>query len=115
MTGRTQFLEWCKLNGELSDFDVEMIENDLFLFPSVNFEKYIHFNKGSLYEFFDSLKIYCTIELATWKTKTLFFYEIVRYKKKAHNYIVEQIYHKTRKETELAMFKKAFEILEERI
>ena len=35
-------------------------------------------------------------------------------KKKAHNYIVEQMYHKTRKDAELAMFKKAFEILEER-
>lgn len=47
------FYEWCKNNDELCEYDIEHIENDLFIPCIDNTNRYFHFSNGNILDFLE--------------------------------------------------------------
>lgn len=57
------FYDWCKNNEELCEYDIEQIENDLFIPCINNLDKYFYFNKGNILDFLESKGYYIGLPL----------------------------------------------------
>lgn len=55
---KKKFLEWCKNNDELCDYDLEHIEIDLYMPAINNTDRYFHFHKGNLIDFIEDSGFY---------------------------------------------------------
>lgn len=57
------FYNWCKGNDEFCEWDIENIENDLYI-PCVNTsEKYIYFSHGNILDFLEEQGYYIGLPL----------------------------------------------------
>lgn len=57
------FYNWCKDSDEFCEYDVEMLENDLFI-PSINTsDQYFHFHRGNILDFLESKGYYIGLPL----------------------------------------------------
>jgi len=57
------FYNWCKDSDEFCEYDVEMLENDLFI-PSINTSnQYFHFHRGNILDFLESKGYYIGLPL----------------------------------------------------
>lgn len=103
---------WIKQNGELSEYDVECLENQ------VMFGEFKHLmccNIGTLYEFFDLQRIAVCIDLDLQgyeKQEQKYGYKVVDYKKT----LIKKTWYnyETRVECEKSAFVIAFQLLEKR-
>lgn len=56
------FYDWCINNDEFCDYDLEHLENDLFL-GSLSGENYFHFHKGNILNFLEKYNYYIGIPI----------------------------------------------------
>jgi hypothetical protein len=57
---KKEFYNWCKINDEFCDYD---LETELFMPVIDNTEKYIHFHKGNILDWLESLGYYIGLPL----------------------------------------------------
>jgi hypothetical protein len=57
------FYNWCKGNEELCEYDIEQIENDLFIPCIDNLDRYFHFHTGNILDFLESRGYYIGLPL----------------------------------------------------
>ena len=70
------FYEWCKENDEFCEYDIERIENDLFLPCINNTTKYIYFSNGNILDFLEENGYYIGLPLrGKYKFVTCCYYK----------------------------------------
>ena len=57
------FYNWCKDSEELCEYDIEQIENDLFIPCINNLDRYFHFHTGNILDFLESIGYYIGLPL----------------------------------------------------
>lgn len=57
------FLEWCKDNDELCEYDIERIAIDLYAPVVDNSDRYFHFHKGNILDWLESCGYYIGLPL----------------------------------------------------
>lgn len=57
------FYNWCKSSDELCEYDVEQIENDLFIPCIDNLDRYFHFHTGNILDFLETKGYYIGLPL----------------------------------------------------
>lgn len=107
-----EFLKWFKDSDHISEYDKETIENSVVISGTAGYTHDLMI-KGMLYDFFDEQKIY----IGLTSSETCAWHGI------AHRSYIHELgssiktncqYHKTRQKAEVAVFTKAFEILDKR-
>ena len=58
---RKEFHSWCKESGEFCEYDLDILENVLYLPVIGNTEKFIHFHKGNILDFVESKGWYINV------------------------------------------------------
>lgn len=60
---KKKFLEWCKDNDELCEYDIERIGIDLYAPVVDNSDRYFHFHKGNILDWLESEGYYIGLPL----------------------------------------------------
>lgn len=106
---KLDFYNWCKDNEELCPYDLELLENDLFLPALDSTQKYVYLNKGNLLDWLESKGYY--IELRVNNKK---FHSVVKYNEDKISYTYTSEYMKRVPAIE-ASIKKSIEHYEKNI
>lgn len=55
---KKEFFYWCKNNDEFCDYDLEHLEIDLFTPTINNTDRYVHFHRGNILDWLESIGYY---------------------------------------------------------